>query len=92
MKRSFRLSIVLMAFLLAAGAIAGPGQHSAHACPSCKNANETDSRRPKAYMYSILFMLAMPATVFTGFGIAFYRMSRREAQLPQELTESSGEA
>jgi hypothetical protein len=28
-------------------------------------------------MLSILFMLGMPATVFTGFGLAFYRMSRR---------------
>ena len=47
------------------------------ACPSCKNANETDNLRPRAYMLSILFMLGMPATVFTGFGVAFYRMARR---------------
>lgn len=30
-------------------------------------------------MLSILFMLGMPATVFAGFGVAFYRMSRRTA-------------
>jgi hypothetical protein len=35
-------------------------------------------------MYSILFMLGMPATVFTGFGIAFYRMSRRSMLEQQE--------
>ena len=31
-------------------------------------------------MYSILFMMGMPATIFTGFGISFYRMTRK-AQL-----------
>lgn len=49
----------------------------AMACPGCKNANETDNLRPRAYMLSILFMLGMPATVFTGFGFAFYRMAKR---------------
>ncbi len=64
---------------------------SATACPSCKAANETDSLRPRAYMYSILFMLAMPATVFAGFGICFYRMSRSEAELSEmyEMSETS---
>lgn len=31
-------------------------------------------------MYSILFMIGMPATIFTGFGISFYRMAAREEQ------------
>lgn len=48
------------------------------ACPMCKNANEEVDSRPRAYMYSILFMLAVPATVFTGFGIGMYRLSKRE--------------
>lgn len=47
------------------------------ACPNCKFANETESNRPKAYMYSILFMIGMPATIFTGFGFSFYRMVRK---------------
>ncbi|MCR9199370.1 MAG: hypothetical protein NXI04_12050 [Planctomycetaceae bacterium] len=47
---------------------------SAMACPNCKLGNETESSRPRAYMYSILFMIGMPATIFTGFGISFYRM------------------
>lgn len=51
---------------------------SASACPNCKAANETDSNLPRAYMYSILFMIGMPATIFTGFGISFYRMAARE--------------
>ena len=49
----------------------------AMACPNCKFANESESNRPKAYMYSILFMIGMPATIFTGFGISFYRMTKR---------------
>ncbi|MFM7055801.1 MAG: hypothetical protein ACKO2P_02640 [Planctomycetota bacterium] len=57
------------------------------ACPSCKNANETDTLRPRAYMLSILFMLGMPATVFTGFGVAFYRMARRSPEDAAALEE-----
>lgn len=49
----------------------------ASACPNCKLANESTSNRPKAYMYSILFMIGMPATIFTGFGLNFYRMVRK---------------
>lgn len=55
------------------------------ACPSCKAANETDSLRPRAYMYSILFMLAMPTMLFAGFGICFYRMSRSETEMAEML-------
>lgn len=73
------LAVVVAA--LATGFVPG-FQESVSACPSCKAANETDARRPRAYMYSILFMLAMPATVFTGFGISFYRLSRK-ARLAQ---------
>ena len=42
------------------------GPQTADACPNCKVANEDDDRKPRAYMYSILFMLAMPTMVFTG--------------------------
>lgn len=62
----------------------GAAAPAALACPMCKYANEADqkkedfNRRPQAYMYSILFMLAMPATIFTAFGVSFYRMSRGE--------------
>lgn len=70
--------ILFCVFLAGSGLGAFPFTEKAvSACPSCKAANESDQRRPRAYMYSILFMLAMPATVFTGFGISFYRLSRR---------------
>ncbi|MEP3478103.1 MAG: hypothetical protein ABJZ55_02535 [Fuerstiella sp.] len=62
---------------------------TASACPNCKAANETDSNLPRAYMYSILFMIGMPATIFTGFGISFYRMASREQQQLGVETASS---
>ena len=80
MKKLMRIVMICLAIISASGLISSEAQ----ACPGCKNANETDTLRPRAYMYSILFMLGMPATVFTGFGIAFYRMSRRAMQEQQE--------
>ena len=59
----------------------GPFVSDAAACPMCKEANEADDRRPAAYMYSILIMLAMPVTIFTGFGVSFYRLSKKQAGL-----------
>lgn len=75
----FRTQLLGWTMVVLAAGFVPELQPQASACPSCKAANETDSRRPRAYMYSILFMLAMPATVFTGFGISFYRLSRRAA-------------
>ncbi|QDT99416.1 hypothetical protein [Gimesia aquarii] len=57
-----------------------PVINEASACPMCKQLNETDDKKPKAYMYSITFMLAMPAILFSGFGIVFYKMNRREQE------------
>ncbi|MFQ5732953.1 MAG: hypothetical protein ACE5KM_13515 [Planctomycetaceae bacterium] len=75
--RRFLLTSSLFGALLMGGLSA-----SAVACPMCKQANESaqtaeENARPKAYMYSILFMLAMPATILTGFGIGFYRLSKK---------------
>ena len=55
------------------------------ACPMCQLAAETDDRLPRAYMYSILFMLCVPATIATGFGIGLYRLSKKGP-----LTDDSG--
>lgn len=54
---------------------------TAEACPMCKAAAEQDDNQPKAYMYSILFMLAMPAVIFGSFGYGLYRMNQREKDL-----------
>ena len=72
----------------------GPASTAVQACPGCKTANETESRRPRAYMMSILFMLGMPATIVTGFGFAFYRMSRQtpeQAELMQQYLDQQAQ-
>ena len=47
------------------------------ACPMCSQSIAEESLLPHAYMYSILFMLAMPATVFTGFGTMIFLKFRK---------------
>ena len=74
------LKIACVALVLVTTVAAGP---SAMACPMCKAAiedteNPAAAARPKAYMYSILFMISMPATLFTVFSISFYRLSRKQ--------------
>jgi hypothetical protein len=49
---------------------------SAMACPSCRAANSTDNRLPRAYQYSILFMLAVPGVLVTSFGVGLYRLNK----------------
>jgi|GEM_PF-350596 len=65
---------------------------TATACPMCKIAHEdaldpSVAARPKAYMYSILFMLAMPAGLATTFGVTFYRLSKKQQELNEQLNE-----
>jgi hypothetical protein len=62
---------------LCAAALFGPAITSASACPMCAEANKVDKNRPKAYMYSIIFMISMPAVVCAGFGIGFYRLHKK---------------
>ena len=57
------------------------------ACPMCKLAAESSLRQPRAYMFSILFMMGMPMMLTTGFGIAFYRLSRQAERMRQEEAE-----
>ncbi len=92
MSRMLRSCVLLLVIAAATGTFISPWQTSAAACPGCKNATETDPLLPKAYMYSILFMLAMPATVFTGFGIAFYRLSRKGALEQQAMMDAGNES
>ncbi len=92
MAKTLRFCVLMAAIAAASGVLNSPWQNSALACPGCKNANDTASLRPRAYMYSILFMLAMPATVFTGFGIAFYRLSRKATLDHQALLDAANES
>ncbi|MEX2288053.1 MAG: hypothetical protein WD648_13245, partial [Planctomycetaceae bacterium] len=69
--------VLQIAILLAAVGLIGPAASSAFACPMCKEAvEETGTALPRAYMYSILFMLGVPATVLAGFSIGMYRLSK----------------
>ena len=93
MRNVFRRIVGLVVLLAAAGLLPFT-DGAATACPSCKAANETNARLPRAYMYSILFMLGMPATVFAGFGISFYRMTRNAAadqSLPEQHQQADAE-
>ena len=83
-----RRACCVMAVLLGV-TLAGPLVGVAAACPMCKAANETEPNRPRAYMYSILFMLAVPATLATAFGIGFYRLARQQAALSEPLTDEA---
>ena len=62
------------------------------ACPMCKLAVDSASRTPKAYMYSILFMMSMPMMISTGFGIAFYRLNRQAIRMREEELRAFQEA
>lgn len=93
---------LLLSTVLAFAAIGfAPALPSAHACPMCKLANEKGSStgceqqaiqhaRPKAYMYSILFMLSMPATLLGGFSLGFYRLHRKQQALLAQQANSEG--
>ena len=83
MRSCFRSLLLVIAVLGTVGALP-VGESPALACPNCKAANETDSLKPRAYMYSILFMIGMPATIFTGFSLSFWRLAR-QAKVEQEI-------
>lgn len=80
----FRKFALTGLFLLAA-MFAGPALKTAHACPNCKEGISTDDQMPRAYQYSIIFMLTVPATLFTGFSYTFYRLSQQNAAKQQSL-------
>ena len=82
-----RLLHILILFFVLSGSFGTATVASA--CPNCKLANETESSRPRAYMYSILFMIGMPATIFTGFGVSFYRMVKKAQLDADDASEES---
>lgn len=88
-----RLSIAALTVLLLGSTAA-----VATACPLCKYGNESKqsadepvNMRPRAYMYSILFMLAMPASMVTALGVGIYRMSKNETSQPEFESHESAE-
>lgn len=82
--------VVLLMSLMLGVAFFGPAVQPAQACPMCKIANEQDSLLPRAYMYSILFMMG---TMFSlGGGVAFcvYYLSRKENAALEAMGQFGG--
>ena len=76
MKKHLPIALLIMFGLF----LFGPMCDVADACPMCRNATESDDRLPRAFMYSIIFMISMPAMIFTGFSVMFYRLSRQQQE------------
>jgi hypothetical protein len=68
MHRNLKLITLTCAFLCGLSLFAAAAQ----ACPMCSQSIADDDRLPHAFMYSILFMLGMPATVALGIGTMIY--------------------
>lgn len=57
---------------------------AAQACPMCSETIAGETHLPRAYMYSILFMMSMPAIVFSGICVCIYRtVKNRPHMAPQ---------
>ncbi len=80
MKSNNRLTrwLLIVAIAFCANLVSGSLQQ-ASACPMCKAATEEDDAKPRAYMYSILFMLAVPGTMVGGMAAGLVAVSRRES-------------
>jgi hypothetical protein len=77
---------MIVAFMSSLG-FAGPTVSTAQACPMCKIANEQDSLLPRAYMFSILFMMGTMFTLGGGVGVGMYFLSRKENAALEALEE-----
>jgi len=78
--------LTISALLLAVSLAGGLSSSTAQGCPMCKIAHEDSTdpavqARPRAYMLSILFMLAMPATLTASYSVAFYRLAKKRDEL-----------
>jgi len=70
---------------------------TAQACPMCSLSIAEEDLVPEAYMYSILFMIGMPATVFAGIGsVVFLKFRQFNANQPgiagDDLVTRGGDA
>ena len=66
---------------------------TAHACPMCSQSIAEEDLLPHAYMYSILFMLGMPATVLTGIGgMIYFKFRKLQASAPSVPGEANAAA
>ena len=72
--------------------LSAPAASTALACPMCKAANEEDDAKPRAYMYSILFMLTVPTMLVSGVTFSLFNMNRHEADALREAGLSDEES
>ena len=90
-----RRMLIVMTLVFGCGTF-GPLTEPVQACPMCKVANEQDSLLPRAYMYSILFMMGMMFSLAGGVAFAMYLIGRRENAeldgLEQFGLQTAGEA
>ena len=82
--------VLLLAALVFGVGMFVPVVQSAQACPMCKIANEQDSLLPRAYMYSILFMMGMIFSLAGGVAFCVYSLSRRENAALEALGQYGG--
>ena len=87
----FRRLFLVMTLLLSLETF-GPLAESVQACPMCKVANEQDSLLPRAYMYSILFMMGMMFSLGGGVGYGMYLLGRKENAAIGELEQFAGQS
>jgi heme/copper-type cytochrome/quinol oxidase subunit 2 len=91
--RPLKSTVLKWTVLLLALAVVLLAANAALACPTCSeaaNANDPEHQgMVKGYFYSILFMMGMPYTVFTCFGLYMYREVRkaRAARDAAKLTD-----
>lgn len=84
-----RKMLLLTALILGIGMF-GPVTQPVQACPMCKIANEQDSLLPRAYMYSILFMMGMMFSLGGGVAFCVYHLSRKENAALEAMGQYGG--
>ncbi len=83
---------MMLATALAIGLnAASPLIEMAQACPMCKGANEQDAQLPRAYMYSILFMMGMMFSLGGGMAFGVFYLSRKETAVIESLEQFAGQ-
>lgn len=85
----WRRLVLSMTLLLGVGLFT-PVAQPAQACPMCKIANEQDSLLPRAYMYSILFMMGMMFSLGGGVAFCVYHLNRKENAALEALGQYGG--
>jgi uncharacterized membrane protein len=66
--------------------------HVATACPTCKESlSANDPQMMRGYFWSIMFMMAMPFSIFTAMSTYFYMLIRKARNLKDNESNDSPE-